>query len=128
MGSRSIARWPIWSAQPHLLPARVSKEAAIDNSLITPGSLIRGQVINSVIGPRVTVEEGASLRNCVVLEGATITAGANLVNAVVDCEATLSAHDRGSEEHISLINPEGVISAREPFDPGERPPSWMKSE
>lgn len=121
-------RWPIWSAQPHLLPARISKEAAIDNSLIAPGSFIRGQVVNSVIGPRVTVEEGASLRNCVVLEGATITAGANLVNAVVDCDATVSAHDRGSEEHISLINSEGVISVREPFDPGERLPSWMKSE
>lgn len=119
--------WPIWSAQPHLLPARVHAGARIDNSLVSPGSHIHGEVTNCVIGPRVVIEEGASLRNCVVLNEATISAGANLINTVVDFGATVSAHDRGSEEHITLINSEGVITAREPFDSKERLPSWMRN-
>lgn len=118
--------WPIWSAQPHLLPARIHKSAHIDNSLVSPGSQVHGEVINSVVGPGVVVEEDATLRNCVVLNDAVISAGANLTNAIVNFNAKVSAHDRGGDEHITLIDSDGVIAAREPFDPGERLPSWMR--
>lgn len=120
------AHWPIWSAQPHLLPARIHGDAVIDNSLIAPGSQIHGEVINSVIGPGVVVEQGARLRNCVVLDSATIAAGASLVNVIVDFRANVSAHDRGSDGHLTLIDSNGVITAREPFDSGERLPIWMR--
>ncbi|QCB27927.1 glucose-1-phosphate adenylyltransferase family protein [Corynebacterium endometrii] len=120
------AHWPIWSAEPHLLPAHVDSNAKLENSLISPGAKVHGEVINSVIGPQVTIEEGASVRNCVILNRATIPSGANLLNAIVDFDANVSAHDRGSDEHITLIDRDGLITAREAFDPGERLPSWKK--
>ncbi|WP_448856360.1 glucose-1-phosphate adenylyltransferase family protein [Corynebacterium camporealensis] len=119
-------KWPIWSAQPQLLPAKIHESATIDNSLIAPGANVRGEVINSVIGPCVTVEEGATLRNCVVLNNATIPSGASLLNAIVDFDAEVTAHDRGSDKHITLIDSNGQITVRAPFDQGERLPSWAR--
>lgn len=120
------AEWPIWSAQPQLIPARIYSGSKLDNSLVAPGSHIHGTVINSVVGPRVTIEEGATVTNCVILDGSVIRSGADIRNAVVDFDAEVSGVQRGTDDAITLIGSDGKIKAREAFDKTALLPRWLR--
>lgn len=122
------AEWPIWSAQPHLIPARVKKPAAIDNAILSPGSQIAGTVTNSVIGPLVVVEEGASVVNSVILDGAVIRSGADLRNVIVDFDAEVTGGQRGTDDGVTLIGSDGNIAEREKFDQSAFLPRWLRDK
>ena len=76
--------WPILTYGVQSLPARVSETARIDNSLLSPGCTVRGQVIRSVLAPGVIVEPGAVVRDSVLLHDVTVRAGAIVDCAIVD--------------------------------------------
>ena len=73
--------WPIFSAQPQLLPGRVRRTATVHDALIAQGSDAAGTVVHSVISPGAVVEEGAEVLDCVVLDDARIASGARLHRA-----------------------------------------------
>ena len=122
------AEWPIWSAQPQLLPARVEDGAAVHDSLLSAGSTVRGTVRDSVIGPGVVVEEGATVHRSVVLDGARVGPGVHLENTVVAIGADVSGGaGRGSATTVTLIGHDGLVSTREDLDPHERLPAGVRA-
>ena len=80
--------WPILTRQPSREPARVLAGGTVVDSLVSPGSRIRGEVHRSVLGPGVLVEEGAVVRNSVVFADTVVRRGARVDWAIVDqgCE------------------------------------------
>ena len=110
--------WPILSAQPQLLPARVAGSADIRRSMVAAGSRIRGTVEHSVVGPGVVVEEGATVRHCVLLDRVHVGPGAVLENVVADVGADVAAGEHGAEGAVTLIDDTGAVSATEEFDRG----------
>lgn len=120
-------QWPIWSAQPQRVPARVTGSATLDNASVCAGSKVSGTVINSVIGVQAVVEEGAVVENSVVLDGARIKSGAVVKNAIVSIDAEVSGR-RGSDEVVTLIGVDGCVAERQPFDYEAELPGFAKKE
>ena len=55
----------------------------VDRCIIGEGTEIRGEVRNSVIGPGVTIEEGAVVNDSIVMQDSVIKKGARLDKAIV---------------------------------------------
>ena len=75
--------WRIYSRSPAAPPQYISDTALVQNSLITEGCSIYGQVDFSVLFANVTVEEGAEVRDSVVMPGAVIRSGASVQYAII---------------------------------------------
>ena len=88
--------WPILTRASQRPPARVEKPATVDTSLLSPGCTVRGKVVRSVIGPGVTVEEGISVVDSVVLGRSHV--GADLERAIVDLGADVVRPATGGDE------------------------------
>jgi glucose-1-phosphate adenylyltransferase len=76
--------WPILTLAPQRPPAHIFESASNANSLVSPGSEIHGTVVNSVLGPGVVVESGATVRDSIVLHDVAIAAGATIESAIID--------------------------------------------
>ena len=60
-------------------PQYIGKNAHVENSMITEGSVVDGTVDFSIISSGVTIEEGASVKYSIVMTGTT-----NKKNAIVE--------------------------------------------
>jgi glucose-1-phosphate adenylyltransferase len=70
-------------------PAKYNANADVGDSLAGAGSIISGHVYHSVLFRRVFVGDGASVRNCVVMEGCRIGNNCVLENVILDKFVTL---------------------------------------
>jgi glucose-1-phosphate adenylyltransferase len=118
--------WPILTWAAHRPPARVAASARLEDSLVSPGCAVRGRAVRSVLGPGVAVEEGAEVRDSVVLDGAVVERGARVVRAIVDAEARVGAEATvGGDGDLTLVGrrarvePGATVPAGERIEPGE---------
>jgi len=81
--------WPLLTGSITGGPARVSTGATIERVVLSPGVRVAGTVRDSVLGRHVTVEAGATLERCVVLDDAVIRAGATVHDAIVNIATTV---------------------------------------
>ncbi|MBQ9963961.1 MAG: glucose-1-phosphate adenylyltransferase [Clostridia bacterium] len=75
--------WRIYSRTPGLPPQYVSSTAKVQNSMITEGCNVHGNVDFSVLFAGVTVEEGALVRDSIVMPGVTVKKGATVQYAII---------------------------------------------
>ena len=108
-------RWPVFTRYEPLPPARVLSEAYVDATVLSPGSIVAGDVTRSVISTRCRVGANAVIRDSVLLPGAVIGAGSVLDKVVVDCDSTIPADTmlgtRFASDPRYYSSPEGVILA-----------------
>ncbi|MDY5112195.1 MAG: glucose-1-phosphate adenylyltransferase subunit GlgD [Bilifractor sp.] len=76
--------WPIYTVTSDAAPTKYYEQAEVRNSLVSNGCSIKGLVENSVIGRGVTIEDGAIVKNCVVLAYSRIGKDVHIENQVVD--------------------------------------------
>lgn len=118
--------WPILTLAPQRPPAHIFESATNINALVSPGSEIRGTVVNSVLAPGVVVEAGATVRDSIVLNDVRIAAGATLERAIIDegarvCEDAIV----GGQREEPGTDPPGdddivVVGGRARIGPGKR--------
>ena len=65
-------------------PQYVAPGAKLKQSIVSEGCEIYGEVYSSVIGPDVTVEEGAVIRDSIIMENVVIKKGAVLDRCIID--------------------------------------------
>ena len=99
--------WPIHSAQPNLLPARIEKPAAIDRSYVAPGSVVSGKVHDSFLSPLCSVEEGAAVQESILLDNVQVPAGVHLRRCIVESGAQLKPGSYGTDDLVTLIDADG---------------------
>lgn len=75
--------WKIYTKSDIIRPQYVGPNAVINRSLISEGCDIEGQVHNSVIGVNVTVEEGAVVRDSIIMGGTVIGKGCKIEKAII---------------------------------------------
>ncbi|MBO4339577.1 MAG: glucose-1-phosphate adenylyltransferase [Clostridiales bacterium] len=85
----SDSSWKIYSRNPVAPPHFVSSKAKVQNSMIADGSTIDGEIDFSVIFANVTVEEGAVVRDSIVMPGTVIKAGATVQYAIIGENAVI---------------------------------------
>jgi glucose-1-phosphate adenylyltransferase len=78
--------WVIHTRSEERPPAHVRSAAKITSSLISHGCIIKGQVEHSVLSPGVVVEEGAVVRDSIILFDCVIGAGSVIDRAILDKE------------------------------------------
>ena len=75
--------WKIYSKSLAAPPHYISKGAVVENSMITEGCEIEGNVDFSVLFTNVTVEEGATVKYSIVMPGTVIKKGAVVQYSIV---------------------------------------------
>ncbi len=75
--------WKIYSGTTGMPPQYVSDSAVIENSLVTDGCEIYGNLDYSILFENVTVEPGATVEYSLVMPGAVIRKGANVRYSII---------------------------------------------
>ena len=76
-------KWKIYSRNSGMTGHRVAENATVENSMITDGCNIKGDVKHSILFAGVTVEEGAVVEDAVVMGGTTIKKGAVVKHCII---------------------------------------------
>ncbi|MGH8496331.1 MAG: glucose-1-phosphate adenylyltransferase [Gammaproteobacteria bacterium] len=113
-------RWPIWTYQEQLPPAKFvlddgERTGMAINSMVSGGCIISGaRVHNSLLFSSVTLEARSVLRHAVVLPGVRIGERCRVTNAVIDEHCTLEdgtviGEDRAGDAERYHVTEKGVI-------------------
>ena len=89
--------WRIYSRNPMAPPHYIGKSAVVENSSISEGCEIEGNVDYSVVSSNVTIEAGADVRYSVVMPGAHIEKGAKVYYSIVAENAVIQADARSAK-------------------------------
>ncbi len=96
------ADWRVYSRNP-IKPAHyIGRDAHVSRSAMTDGCRILGSVEHSVLGAACVVEEGARIKDCVLMPGAHVGRGAVLEKVIVGLDTVIG---------------DGVIAVPDPEDP-----------
>ena len=95
--------WPIYTLTRNTPPTLYGPKANVKNSFIANGAKVNGKVDSSIISRYVEVEEGASVKNSIILTEVVIKKGVKVENAVIDKYATIENDVIGKDdEHIYI--------------------------
>ena len=81
---------PIYTKVRDEVPAFYDRDAEVDDCVIADGCRIEGKVSDSVIFRNVTIEKGATVDHCVVMQGTVIRAGANIRYTILDKDVEIT--------------------------------------
>ena len=79
----SDKKWRIYSRNAGMPPQYISDTAKVENSLVTDGCEIYGELDYSILFENVTVEEGAKVEYSLVMPGAVVKKGANVRYSII---------------------------------------------
>jgi glucose-1-phosphate adenylyltransferase len=105
--------WVIHTLSEERPPAYVRDGSQVSRSLISHGCVIKGQVEHSVLSPGVLVEEGAVVRDSIVLFDTVIGAGSVIDHAILDKEVVVGKNCR--------------IGYGDDMTPNKQAPAWLDS-
>ncbi len=77
-------RWPIFTPSSEFPPARFGARAMVRSSIVTHGSIVNGTVLRSVLFPGAVVEEGAHVRDSIVMGESWIGPQAEIDCVILD--------------------------------------------
>ena len=83
--------WKIYSRNSNMPPQYIGNNANIENSMISEGSSIDGQVDFSIIFSGVTIEEGVKVNYSILMPGAVIKSGAVVEYAIVGEDSVIES-------------------------------------
>lgn len=92
-------QWPIFTRENSLTAIHPTTDDNVEESLISPGCNIKGRVENSVLSPGVIVEEGAVVKNSLVMANTVIGCHSIVENSILDEGVTI-----GEFCHIGFRN------------------------
>lgn len=107
--------WRIYSVNPNQPPQIIGTTAEVKHSLVNEGCIIDGAIEQSVIFQGVEVEEGAVLKECVVMPNARIGRGSFIERAIVmnDLEIPENTVIRNESKDILLVTEEFLMQHTE---------------
>ena len=115
--------WKIYSRNSGMTGHKISADAVVENSMITDGCRVNGDVKHSILYAGVQVEAGAVLEDAVVMGGAIIKAGAVVKhcivaeNAIIGENAVVGAMPEGDEKGVATIGPGVYVGANAKIGP-----------
>ncbi len=103
-------KWKIYSRNPVMPPHHAGANSKIENSMISEGCDVDGEIDFSVLFAGVTIEEGATVRYSIVMPNTVIKKGAVVEYSIVgeDCVVGENAHIGAKPESIENRDEWGV--------------------
>ena len=112
--------WRIYGRNLVLPPHFVGDNAAVKNSIIGDGCTVLGTVENSILFPNVTVEEGAVVKDSVVMQHTIVCKNSSVTRAIVDEDVTICEDAQiGGEGKITVVGSELTIPKGAEIKEGE---------
>jgi glucose-1-phosphate adenylyltransferase len=99
--------WQIYTDLEYQPPQFISASAMIHNSLVSEGCEVYGKVYNSVLGPHVVIEEGATISNSIIMKNTVIRKGATVEKCIISESSTIG-------ENVHLGQGEEVVHKEKP--------------
>lgn len=102
---------PIYTKMKDLAPVKYGKHADVENSLISNGCIIDGEVKNSIIFRAVKVKKGAVVENSIVMQNTIIESDSILKNIIVDkdCYISKGKQLKASERSPLVVGKKTII-------------------
>jgi len=99
----------IYTDADHQPPLYTGPNAEVKSSIVSEGGEIFGRVYNSVIGPGVIVEEGAVVRDSIVLSDCYVGRGANVERCIIGTSCTIGDNVvMGIGDNITNVHRPGI--------------------
>ena len=98
--------WKIYTEDINALPQFIGEGAVVHNSYITQGTVVLGEVNNSVLGTNSFIDVGANVQDSVILTGAKIGAGAKITRCIIADNVEIGPGvvlGSADSDHIELI-------------------------
>ncbi len=83
------ANHPIYTKVRDQVPSYYGEGCKVENSILADGCVLEGQVANSVLFRQVTVEEGAAISDCVIMNNALVGKNCELRYVILDKDVTV---------------------------------------
>ena len=96
-------RWPIFTPSTEYPPARLGGRAHVRSSIVTHGTIVNGTVERSILFPGVVVEEGAVVRDSILMGESWIGPRARLDRCILDKRVHVG---RGAEIGAAVGDPD----------------------
>ncbi|OFI06765.1 glycogen biosynthesis protein GlgD [Clostridium acetireducens DSM 10703] len=92
-------------------PVKYMETAQVKNSLIANGSIIAGNVENSIISRGVKVEKGAYVKDSIIMENSLVQQCAKIENVILDKEVTITKNMTliGGKYYPLIIEKKAII-------------------
>ncbi len=93
------------------VPTIYGDKADIKNSMVADGCIINGTVENSIIFRGVQIEEGVSVKNCIIMQNALIQTGVRLDHAILDKSVIIRKNKMlmGQDNYPVVVGKNAVI-------------------
>ncbi len=94
-------------------PTQILCSAKVENSVISPGCIIAGDVKRSVLSPGVKIEEGAEVVDSIVMHNTVIAKGARLRRVIIDKNVYVGERAQvgfGDPQVINRVFPKHLFS------------------
>ncbi|HZE19645.1 MAG TPA: sugar phosphate nucleotidyltransferase, partial [Candidatus Angelobacter sp.] len=78
------SRWPIFTPSTEFPPARIGTRAEVRASILTHGTIVNGTVERSILFPGAVVEEGATVRDSIVMGETWVGPEAEIHHSILD--------------------------------------------
>lgn len=82
-------KWPIYTRTNDSCPTQYFDEAEVKSSVVSNGSLIAGNLENTIVGRGCTIGKGCVIKNCVISSDVKIADDTHLENVIVDKHASV---------------------------------------
>lgn len=102
---------PVYTRVMDAPPVRYVKGCEVENSVFGNGCVVEGRVVGSVVFRGVTIEEGADIENCVVMQDSFIGKGAHLRNAIIDKDVIVHPNARvvGTPDMLTVVRKASIV-------------------
>ncbi len=96
---------PVYTKVRYEVPTFYGESCNVNDCFIADGCKILGEAENSVIFRDVVLEEGAIVRNCVIMQGAKISGDVNIENAIIEKNTVICSGEsfKGAPEFPVII-------------------------
>jgi glucose-1-phosphate adenylyltransferase len=116
-------RWRIFYRNNAEPPHKIGATGKVVNSMLTEGCVVNGEVVGSVLSNSVEIEEGAFVKDCVILGNVTVKKGARVEYAIIDHDCVIEENarvgaSREAGNKISVLGAGYVVAAGETVEPG----------
>ena len=104
--------WKIYSRNSGMTGHKISKDAVVEDSMITDGCRVDGTVKKSILYAGVKVAKDAVVEEAVVMGGAVIKAGAVVKHCIIGENAVIGENTVvGGPEGVATVGPDVVVGA-----------------
>lgn len=101
--------FPVYTKSSNLPPHHIGKKCIIHSSLISDGCLILGDIYHSVLSSNIVVEEGALIRDSILLQHVHIGEGVNVKNAIILESTRIPNHLDLVFDQVTIVDEEMIL-------------------